>query len=179
MTVSRRHALIGLSAAGATLAPGQAGALIEQNDWAPTELGRKLISMLPAHAAAIYEDVNTVDAKWAPEYDAAKVAKVKKTAARSDRQINAVAKAILKAPVTKPAQITDRAIAWAALGAEEPYGYGVMADAVEQTMLAILVLGGVSENECSVHRVYDAHKQQMLCIHDGQPTLSKTQPMRS
>jgi hypothetical protein len=148
MTVSRRDALVGLGAAGAALLPGQAGASIGQNEWAPTELGRKLMSLLPAHVATIYDDANH------ETHNTARKAK------RSEARLEAAARAIAERPIKIPSHLTDCAIVWAAYQDCTHRTWTALDDVLDQMAITILKWGGVAESECNINLMYATHKQQ-------------------
>lgn len=154
--VSRRNALIAMGAAAAAL-PVQAGIGKEGNVWAPTELGRNLMALLPAYVEAIYDDCNTCDVKWAPEYDRQRVEAVDRAYRAAFKNLEAAVEAIIDRPVTELAHLTDLAMVWA-VWEERHEGDENKLQAAQALMHAILKLGGISPSECGIDDRYAAYK---------------------
>lgn len=156
MKVSRRAAVVGM-AAGLTAAPAIGTAAVEQNAWAPTELGLKLMGTVSGYVEAIYDDCNTCDAEWAPEYDAQKVAAVDKVYRSAFSALESAAEEIISRPVTEPAHLTDLAMIWT-VWEEHHEGDENELQAVRSLVRAILKFGGISPGACQIGARYEAYK---------------------
>jgi hypothetical protein len=111
----------GTAAAALASTAAAAGApAAEVNPWAPTELGLDIIRfMSQTYGAVLYEDCHVVDAEWAPDFDAAKLADVRRASRETDARRDRLCAAITERPVTLPAHLTDLAIAFCAREIED------------------------------------------------------------
>lgn len=118
------------------------------NPWAPTKLGVELMKRLWAFAEATYVRVNMVDAEWAPEYDAEKVAAADEAEDEADALLDETVDAILARPVTEPAHLTDLALA------HEAKDDGHAEPATKALIEAILRFAGLPQSASTMDGVY-------------------------
>lgn len=164
--VSRRSAMVGFCA-GLAAVPVASKATTNGNEWAPTELGRELMGLLPTYIKAVYDDCNTVDAKWAPGYDPQKVAAVERAVSLEARRLDSAAKEILKRPVTTCSHLTDRAIIYCVWDDKDGW-HEVEEKAARSVMRAILNLAGLDRRNCSIELLYEEYKRSR----EASPVLS-------
>lgn len=154
LSPSRRTALL-VGIGGLAALPTAAGAT-EANPWAPTALGRKLLSRLPAYATAMHVDCNTCDLAEAPDYDAAEAEAAERAVDETSALVDEIVEAIFAQPVTERAHLTDLAIVFRSCGPEEGElhdglrHWGTETIAGHYMTQAILKLAGVPAASCSL-----------------------------